>query len=649
MHKHFQIFFLFLLLLPAVNASYLTNSFTDYGTDIDSDILFNYLTIEAGVYIDANKDYIIYGILEDSESNLLEYSDCKSLSTGNYDFILDFDGSEIYRKQVDGPYKLKYIELSSISECEGMGLPEYIDSLDYAYNTSFYQYTEFQKGKAAIYCNNSPCIASSELIKSRDSISGTIEPNAPNTIDGCKDGSYGSYLSSESIENITVTSLSHNFFKTGDTVQVDIFVYCDSTYDRLNFVYANDIDTIQWTVKDSVGCSSTGLTKFSTNFPLDNNIGQHAIRGVFGFNLQAGTICGEDDPQPDWVDNDDIVIYVNEGQYELILSEGWNLVSLPKIENTSINEVIKLFGNFERIVALKNGEWYAYDTVYSQNSNLNELSEAEGFWIKMNEETNISIENESAGYVTFNLTKGWNLIGYPSLEVQYVNDLFQDVIEDIELLYIFNNTYKSFNPNLPTNFSIHPGMGIFVKVKNDVAWYFDGKYSKGEEIFNLNLADGWNLISLPLQPVNSSVAHILKDLSGQIIVWHYNASADIWTVYDSDAPFPWLNTLNTMSYGNAYWLSTTINQTLSVQGSLVSNYIIGLVNGWNFVGYNMSTSTMPDPINDLTTPIMVWTYYTAEDEWKVYDTSGSLPNTLNNMSMGKGYLLKSSVEQDWTI
>ena len=41
--------------------------------------------------------------------------------------------------------------------------------------------------------------------------------------------------------------------------------------------------------------------------------------------------------------------------------------------------------------------------------------------------------------------------------------------------------------------------------------------------------------------------------------------------------------------------------------------------------------------------------YTKEDGWQVYDTSGSLPNTLNNMTMGKGYLLKSSVEQNWTI
>ena len=65
----------------------------------------------------------------------------------------------------------------------------------------------------------------------------------------------------------------------------------------------------------------------------------------------------------------------------------------------------------------------------------------------------------------------------------------------------------------------------------------------------------------------------------------------------------------------------------------------------------MSIGIMPDPINSLTTPIVVWAYYTAEDEWKVYDTEAPFPwlNTLHNMSIGKGYWLKSSIEQNWQI
>ena len=170
-------------------------------------------------------------------------------------------------------------------------------------------------------------------------------------------------------------------------------------------------------------------------------------------------------------------------------------------------------------------------------------------------------------------------------------------------------------------------------------------------IYDLPLYTGWNLISLPIQPEDTNIENLLTGLSGQIVVWYYNASGDEWTVYDTNAPFPWLNTLHNMDYGKAYWLKSTINQILTAQGNIVTDYTIGLKPGWNFVGYNMSTGIMPSPISGLTTPIVAWAYHTAEDEWEVYDTEAPFPwlNTLTNMTAGKGYWIKSSIEQDWKI
>jgi hypothetical protein len=169
--------------------------------------------------------------------------------------------------------------------------------------------------------------------------------------------------------------------------------------------------------------------------------------------------------------------------------------------------------------------------------------------------------------------------------------------------------------------------------------------------FTIPIYTGWNLVSLPLQPNDQTTGAVISGLSGQIVVWHYNATSDLWTSYDTAAPFPYLNTLQYMSYGNAYWLKSTINQNLLVQGDIVTDYKITLKPNWNFVGYNMSTTNMPDPISALTTPIVVWAYYTPTDEWKSYDTAAPWPwlNTLTNMTAGKGYWMKSSIEQNWTI
>ena len=93
----------------------------------------------------------------------------------------------------------------------------------------------YDSGFGAPRCANesSPCIAPSSLLLSRGTL-GTPEPNQPNTIDSCTDGSSGTYQSDESSENITITSLSGSKFITGGKVQVDAWYYCYATGDNLN-------------------------------------------------------------------------------------------------------------------------------------------------------------------------------------------------------------------------------------------------------------------------------------------------------------------------------------------------------------------------------------------------------------------------------
>lgn len=164
--------------------------------------------------------------------------------------------------------------------------------------------------------------------------------------------------------------------------------------------------------------------------------------------------------------------------------------------------------------------------------------------------------------------------------------------------------------------------------------------------FDIPLLTGWNLISTPLRPANTNIGTVIQDLIGQVSIWNYNAITNSWFVYNSEAPQA-INTLTQMFFGRAYWLKSSLDQNLSIEGTEALDYTINLKEGWNFVGFNISTSQMPNPINDLIFPITVWTYY--KDEWRVYDTTGTLPNTLNNMTAGKGYWIKSDVNQSWKI
>lgn len=736
--QKYLIIFLFLVILPIVSASSLTGVFSDYGRDTGTDGLFNYLTIEAEVNINnASKDYMIFGVLEDGNGNLLQYSKCKSVSsTGKQNFILDFDGIQIYRNHVDGPYDLKYISLSYVDQCFGWGMPPELEhELNYAHTTQAYNYVQFQKGEAAIYCNNSPCIAPSSLIKSRNNI-GTAEPNAPNTIDGCEDGGSGTYLDSESIESITVTSLDHSYFKIGDSVNVEIQVYCDDLSDKLNFVYSNSIGDIDWKVKDREQCSSTGLQTLSKTFSLDDNIGQHAVRGVFSLSLLPATSCGQDDPQDDWADTDDVVIYVKEcnsgsdcvdtecdqldssvvgcyagtfrdyhdrtnnclgdfscetkactvydevitdddgdnydtecdndcnnsnanvnpgkdevcsngidddcdgyvdmddpectGQYKIDLISGWNLVSLPKINDSDIIEIANTFNNdFGMIVALKNAEWYVYDK--TANSNLNGLSEENGFWIKLDKKASILIEDEAASFISFNLNKGWNLIGFPSVEEKEVNELFQNVMDDIGLIYVYNDEFIPFNPEKPASFNIKPGMGIFVLAKNDVLWYFDGVYRKGQQLFNLDLSDGWNLISIPL-----SSNKTISEMFGSNILYYIQNSN--WK------QLKWGDKIN---YQYGYWIKASAG-TVSIEGYRINNLDFDINAGWNLMNYPLLEETNADVFfQNVMYNIELIAIYEG-GEWKTFNSQKPPQlNSLTELKPGKGIFVKAKNNAQW--
>lgn len=177
-----------------------------------------------------------------------------------------------------------------------------VDAIDPAF-------AEYAGDFTAPYCSNgeSPCIANSSLLKSRGSLA-TPEPNQPNTIDSCTDGNSGTYLSDESVENITITSLNNSQFRPGDTVQVDAWVYCyDSSGDNINIVYTNNANSPSWSVKAFTDpCSSTGLNKISHNITLDSVEGNHTVRVINQYNGATTTTCGSGN----YDDNDDVVFLV---------------------------------------------------------------------------------------------------------------------------------------------------------------------------------------------------------------------------------------------------------------------------------------------------------------------------------------------------
>ena len=133
---------------------------------------------------------------------------------------------------------------------------------------------------------------------------------------------------------------------------------------------------------------------------------------------------------------------------------------------------------------------------------------------------------------------------------------------------------------------------------------------------SIDLVEGWNLISLPLIPLDSHIEVVLAGILDDVIsVWHYDTAIPGWRTFAPGAP----SNLNSMEDGKAYWINMEADQTLNLAGmenpvppALPRAYDV--VAGWNMVGFK-STATNVTAADYLagTEPIRIYGF--KDDAW----------------------------------
>jgi hypothetical protein len=122
--------------------------FWDYGTDINGDGLYNYLTIDVGVNVATRGNYTMLGYLYDVNGTEIGGAyNITHLTTGNKTIKLYFDGKAIRKSAINGPYYLKNVVLFD-ENCELL-----VDIVD-AYTTFAYNYLDFQTPLIAEFTGN---------------------------------------------------------------------------------------------------------------------------------------------------------------------------------------------------------------------------------------------------------------------------------------------------------------------------------------------------------------------------------------------------------------------------------------------------------------------------------------------------------------
>jgi hypothetical protein len=162
--------------------------------------------------------------------------------------------------------------------------------------------------------------------------------------------------------------------------------------------------------------------------------------------------------------------------------------------------------------------------------------------------------------------------------------------------------------------------------------------------FNLQLASGWNLISLPVLPDNRQVASVLSPINGKYAALY----AFDGNQYSEYIPGESSNSLTQMEAGRGYWIYMDSGATLELKGTAASGSV-ALKQGWNLVGYNSTkASTVESALGSLKDSYtVIYAYDTSANNYR-----GSSPGELNDLKQlepGKGYWIYLSSPMTWTL
>ncbi len=142
--------------------------------------------------------------------------------------------------------------------------------------------------------------------------------------------------------------------------------------------------------------------------------------------------------------------------------------------------------------------------------------------------------------------------------------------------------------------------------------------------FNISLNQGWNLISMPLTPLNNSVDNVFESISYSKL-FSYDSG---WKVPTEINP----------KFG--YWINVDNDSIFSVNGFRPENPSINNKKGWNLIGYPYLEETN---ISQILENVTVLTYNNSQ--WYSYHSNRpSYLDTLYKFTPGFGYWVYSLEE-----
>ena len=166
----------------------------------------------------------------------------------------------------------------------------------------------------------------------------------------------------------------------------------------------------------------------------------------------------------------------------------------------------------------------------------------------------------------------------------------------------------------------------------------------------ITLNPGFNLISLPFTPMETSLPEALSSIEGNYdVILSYNSDTGHWESYNPSKPLS-LNTLTELEVNRGYWIHITEDNPvgLIMDGAFPTNTMNNLKQGWNLIGYP-STITMPVEavFENAGSYSAVWTF--ENGLWKLYvpGMPPEQPDNIIDMNPSQAYWVEAEIDVTW--
>ncbi|MEA1894935.1 MAG: hypothetical protein U9N36_07015 [Euryarchaeota archaeon] len=165
-------------------------------------------------------------------------------------------------------------------------------------------------------------------------------------------------------------------------------------------------------------------------------------------------------------------------------------------------------------------------------------------------------------------------------------------------------------------------------------------FTGSSEIFTKSLDLGWNLISLPLTPSDSSTSAVLGNGDCTIVygeVYSYDASTNQFVAV----------TTGTMETGVGYFADVTTAGTWSYEGYAVDSMSTPLSPSLNCIGWTNTSADLPGAIDSIAGDYRyVSRWNAAEQKYELYDPVGETEGPefidFTTMERGVGYFVAAT-------